>query len=48
MATGTLLSPGLAAAPVANPSWTEPLLNGDVLYEVVDNEIRELPPMSAP
>jgi Uma2 family endonuclease len=47
MATGTLLSPGLAAAPVANPSWTEPLLNGDVLYEVVDNEIRELPPMSA-
>ena len=26
---------------------TAPLLNGDILYEVVDNEIRELPPMSA-
>jgi Uma2 family endonuclease len=47
MATGTLLTPGLAAALVANQPWTEPLLNGDVLYEVVDNEFRELPPMSA-
>jgi Uma2 family endonuclease len=47
MATGTLLSPGPAAAPEASPSLTEPLLNGDVLYEVVDGEIRELPPMSA-
>lgn len=47
MATGILLTPGLAAALVANQPWTEPLLNGDVLYEVVDNEVRELPPMSA-
>jgi Uma2 family endonuclease len=47
MATGTSLSPGRAAAPEASQSLTEPLLNGDVLYEVVDGEIRELPPMSA-
>ncbi len=47
MAAGTLLSPGPAAAPDASPSLSEPLLNGDILYEVVDGEIRELPPMSA-
>jgi Uma2 family endonuclease len=47
MATGTLLSPGLAAVPGASPTLAEPLLNGEILYEVVDGEIRELPPMSA-
>ena len=30
MATGTLLTPGLAAAPVANQPGTEPLLNGEM------------------
>ena len=47
MATGTILSPSPAAAPVASQPLTAPFLNGDILYEVVDNEIRELPPMSA-
>jgi Uma2 family endonuclease len=47
MATGTPLSPGAAAAPEAGQSFPLPLLNGDILYEVADGEIRELPPMSA-
>ncbi len=47
MSTGTLLSPGPAAAAEASLALPEPLLNGDIFYEVVDGEIRELPPMSA-
>jgi Uma2 family endonuclease len=47
MATGRRLSPGPAATLEASPSLTEPLLNGDILYEVVDGEIRQLPPMNA-
>jgi Uma2 family endonuclease len=47
MATGTILTPSSAATVVGNQPLTEPLLNGDILYEVVDNEIRKLPPKSA-
>jgi Uma2 family endonuclease len=47
MATGTILTPNPAATVIGNQPLTEPLLKGDILYEVVDNEIRELPPMSA-
>jgi Uma2 family endonuclease len=47
MSTGTTLTPGPVSGPTANPPLTDPLLNGDILYEVVDDEIRELPPMSA-
>jgi Uma2 family endonuclease len=47
MATGTVASPNPAGATSWTRSLTEPLLNGDILYEVVDDEIRELPPMSA-
>jgi Uma2 family endonuclease len=47
MATGTIVLPSPAAALITNQSPTEPLLNGDVLYEVVDNEIREVAPMNA-
>ena len=47
MATGTILSTGPAAAPVGSEALTAPMLNGDIFYEVVDNEIRELPRMSA-
>jgi Uma2 family endonuclease len=47
MATGMILTPDPVAALTANLPLTAPLLNGDLLYEVVGNEIRELPPMSA-
>lgn len=47
MAMVILPSQGPAAVPATTPSLAEPLLNGDILYEVVDGEIRELPPMSA-
>ena len=47
MARGTIVPPSAAAALIANRTPDEPLLSGDVLYEVVDNEIRELPPMGA-
>lgn len=47
MSTGMILSPGAPAVPGFNGSTAEPLLGGDVLYEVVGNEIRELPPMGA-
>jgi Uma2 family endonuclease len=43
MATGTVLTSGPVAAPEASAILTEPLLNVDILYEVVDGEIRELP-----
>ncbi len=46
MSTGTILSPS-PARPRATQPLAAPFLNGDILYEVVDNEIRELPPMSA-
>src|SRR5579883_2987129 len=47
MATGTIPTPDPVAALLANQPLNGPLLNGDTLYEVVDNEIRELPPMGA-
>ncbi len=47
MSTGTILAPGVAAVPGFNGSTAEPFYGGDVLYEVVDNEFRELPLMSA-
>ena len=47
MATEILMPLAPAAPPVPSHSLTEPMLNGDILYEVVDGEIRELPPMSA-
>jgi Uma2 family endonuclease len=47
MSTGTLPSLAPAASVGSASVATEPFLGDDVLYEVVDNEIRELPPMSA-
>jgi Uma2 family endonuclease len=47
MSTGTILTPGPVVVPGANGSPAEPFVDGDILYEVVDNEIRELPPMGA-
>lgn len=47
MSTGTILSPGSVAVSGENGSPAEPFVAGDILYEVVDNEIRELPPMGA-
>ncbi len=47
MATATTSSLSPTGPPAGNDSLTEPLLNGDILYEVVDNEIREVAPMSA-
>ncbi len=46
MATGMIASP---TVPALEPSGmlSEPFVNGDVLYEVVNNQIQELPPMSA-
>jgi Uma2 family endonuclease len=46
MATGVIASPAL---PVSEPSdrLSEPFVNGDIFYEVVDNQVQELPPMSA-
>src|SRR5436190_24332460 len=46
MATGTITSPTPAQSPgLDGPTPVPP--DGDILYEVVDNQIRELPPMSA-
>jgi Uma2 family endonuclease len=47
MSTGTTMTPGPVSRSTANQTLTDPLFNGDILYEVVDDEIRELPPMSA-
>jgi Uma2 family endonuclease len=47
MSTGTLPSLTPAASAGSGSVTTEPFLGDGVLYEVVDNEIRELPPMSA-
>ena len=47
MATGSIELASPAEALIANRLPNEPLLNGDVLYEVVGNQIRELPPMGA-
>jgi Uma2 family endonuclease len=47
MSARTIELPSPAAALIANRHPSEPLLDGEILYEVVDNEIRELPPMSA-
>jgi Uma2 family endonuclease len=47
MSTGTIERQNPASALIANQIPSEPLLHGEILYEVVDNEIRELPPMSA-
>lgn len=47
MSTGTILSPGSLAVPASNGPPAEPFVDGDIFYEVVDNEIRELPPMGA-
>ena len=46
MGTGLIASPAL---PVSEPTgaFPGPFVNGDVLYEVVNHEVRELPPMSA-
>ena len=46
MATGIIASP---TVPATEPSGmlSEPYVNGDIFYEVVDNQVRELPPMSA-
>jgi Uma2 family endonuclease len=46
MATGLMTSPIVPASelPCAIP---DAFINGDILYEVVDNQVRELPPMSA-
>jgi putative restriction endonuclease len=46
MATGMIASPNVPAS-VPGGLLSEPFVNGDILYEVVDNEVRELPPMSA-
>lgn len=47
MSTVTIRSTGPAMDPRANDPDVEPLLSSDVLYEVVGNEVRELPPMGA-
>jgi Uma2 family endonuclease len=46
MAIATIIAPVPALAPRLNSPPPEPPI-GDLRYEVVDNQIRELPPMSA-
>jgi len=46
MPTGTMTSLILPASE-STGMFSEPFVNGDILYEVVDNQVRELPPMSA-
>jgi Uma2 family endonuclease len=42
----TVMSPSPGASPTASVGIIEPV-NDEILYEVVDNQIQELPPMSA-
>jgi Uma2 family endonuclease len=46
MATGMMTSPALPASERSG-TLADPVVNGDILYEVVENQVRELPPMSA-
>ena len=46
MGTGMIASL-LISVPEPSGMLADPLIDGDILYEVVDNQIRELPPMSA-